>query len=177
MWPHFPLEFAFVFIERRLAFWHADLPSRMAVLKRWADIYESLADGEMAAVYDIGGRRNYFNSRRHRFWELAGYTTRAASENQYFNATGWWRCFDQHIKCTVPEERGRRKNSDTTVDSAFVTGGITTTDTFGRLILPWSRKATAAKFTNGKHTSTGRITRTRCGTCRQSSIPITHSMK
>jgi hypothetical protein len=67
----FPLEFAFVFIEHKLAFWHADLPCRMAVLKRLADIYESLADGEMAAVYDIGGRRNYFNSR--------------------------WRCFDQHI--------------------------------------------------------------------------------
>jgi hypothetical protein len=86
-----------VFIEHKLAFWHADLLCRMAVLKRLADIYELLADGEMAAVYDIGGRRNYFNSRRHRFWELAGYTTRAASENQYFNGTGWWRCFDQHI--------------------------------------------------------------------------------
>jgi hypothetical protein len=59
MWPHFPLEFAFVFIELKLAFWHADLLCRMAVLKRLAAIYKSLADGEMAAVYDIGGRRNY----------------------------------------------------------------------------------------------------------------------
>ncbi len=117
MWPHFPLEFAFVFIEHKLAFWHADLLCRLAVLKRLADIYESLADGEMAAVYDIGGRRNYFNFRRHRFWELAGCTTRAASENQYFNGAGWWRCFDQHIKCTVPEERARRSKLE--YDSGF----------------------------------------------------------
>jgi hypothetical protein len=71
-----------------------------------------MADGELAAVYDIGGRRNYFNFRRHRFWELAGCTTRAASENQYYNATGWWRNFQLHIKCTVPEERARRAKLD-----------------------------------------------------------------
>jgi hypothetical protein len=109
MWPHFPLEFAFVFIDYKLAFWHADLLVRLSVLDQLKNLYEGLENGEMAAVYDAGGRRNTFNFRRHRFWELAGCTTQAASENLYYNGTGWWRCFDRHIKCTVPEERARRR--------------------------------------------------------------------
>lgn len=112
MWPHFPLEFAFLFIEAKLAFWHADLLCRREVLNHLVAIYENLPDGAMAAVYDIGGRRNLLNFKRHRFWELAGCTTRTASENQYFNGTGWWRHFEQHIKCTVPEEQAQRRKMD-----------------------------------------------------------------
>lgn len=108
MWPHFPLEFMFLWAHK-LAFWHTDLLCRLPVIERLAKTFESLEDGQMAAVLDKGGRRNYFNFKRHRFWELCGCTTRAASENQFYTGTGWWRHFALHPKCTLSEERQRRQ--------------------------------------------------------------------
>ena len=108
MWLHFPLEFAFLWAPR-LAFWHADLLCRIPVMQHLAQVFESLRDGEMAAAMDHGGRRNLFRPRQQRFWELCGCTTRGASENQFYNGTGWWRWFAYHPKCTLPEERERRK--------------------------------------------------------------------
>lgn len=107
MWPHFPLEFAFLW-TKRLAFWHADLLCRLPVMQHLSTLFDSLEDGEMAAVLDRGGRRNYLNFKTHRYWELCGCTTRAASENQFYNGTGWWRNFALHPKCTVTAERNRR---------------------------------------------------------------------
>lgn len=108
MWLHFPLEFTYLFAPR-LAFWHADLLCRLPVMRELATIFESLRDGEMAAAIDKGGRRNLLRPTQHRYWELCGCTTRAASENQFYNGTGWWRNFALHPKCTLPEERERRK--------------------------------------------------------------------
>ena len=107
LWPHFPLEFAFLFTDR-LAFWHADLLCRMPVMERLARQFESLRDGQLAAVLDRGGRRNWLNFKTHRYWELCGCTTRSASENQFYNGTGWWRHFALHPKCVLEEERKRR---------------------------------------------------------------------
>ena len=108
LWPHIPLEFAFLFTNR-LAFWHADLLCRLPVMEQLASIFKSLENGQMAAVLDKGGRRNYLNLKSHRFWELCGCTTLSASENQFFNGTGWWRNFSVHPKCRLPTERGRRQ--------------------------------------------------------------------
>lgn len=102
MWPHFPLEFAFLFIEDKLAFWHAGLLCRIQVLNKLSAMDDVLVDGEMAAVYDIGGRRNYFNFKRRRFWELAGCTARTSTSN----GAGWRPYFDRHPKCTVPQKSG-----------------------------------------------------------------------
>lgn len=108
MWPLFPLEFAFLFVER-LAFWHADLLCRLPVLEQLAAQFNGLPDGKTAAVFDQGGLRNSLNFKSHRFWELCGCTTRGASESQFYNGTGWWRNFAQHPKCVLEEERARRK--------------------------------------------------------------------
>jgi hypothetical protein len=108
MWPHFPLEFAFLFAEDRLAFWHADLLVRIDTLKWLAGLFESLPDDAMAAVLDKGGRRNFFRFRHHRYWELAGCVTRGASESQFRHGCGWWRYMRDHPKCTDPDERRRR---------------------------------------------------------------------
>ena len=81
----FPLEFAFRFCPR-LAFWHADLLCRIDVVKTLAAGFDSLKDGEMAAVFDMGGRRNLLFPSRHRFWELAGCTTAGASRDQFEKA-------------------------------------------------------------------------------------------
>lgn len=108
MWPHFPLEFAFLWANR-LAFWHADLLCRLPMMEQLASIFESLEDGQVAAVLDKGGRRNYLNFKSHRFWELCGCTTQGASENQFYNGTGWWRNFSLHPKCRISTERLRRQ--------------------------------------------------------------------
>jgi hypothetical protein len=107
MWPHFPLEFAYLFAPR-LAFWHADLLCRLPVMEKLVKMFDSLEDGETAAVLDKGGRRNYLNFKSHRYWELCGCTTRMASENQFYNGTGWWRYFQMHPQCAPEKERRRR---------------------------------------------------------------------
>jgi hypothetical protein len=108
LWPHFPLEFAFLW-TRRLAFWHADLLCRPAVMSQLAGMFDRLEDGQMAAVFDMGGRRNSLRFRSHRFWELCGCTTQGASENQFYTGTGWWRNFAMHPKCRLEAERKERR--------------------------------------------------------------------
>lgn len=111
LWPHFVLEFVFLFADR-LAFWHADLLCRLPVMKQLADRFESLQDGQMSAVFDRGGLRRLLKFKMHRFWELCGCTTKSASENQFYNGTGWWRNFHMHPKCVLAEERHRRSRYD-----------------------------------------------------------------
>jgi len=108
MYLHFPLEFMFLWTDR-LAFWHADLLCRLSVMEQLARKFEALEDGQTTAVLETGGRRNYLNFKRHRFWEVCGCTTRAASENQFYNGCGWWRNYVIHPKCTLSEERRRRQ--------------------------------------------------------------------
>lgn len=108
MWPHFPLEFAFLFAPR-LAFWHADLLCRLPLFQELAASFAALRPGSMAAVLDKGGRRNMFAFKKHRFWELIGCTTSEASADQFRVGAGWWRCFDQHPNCTDPAERSKRR--------------------------------------------------------------------
>jgi len=107
MWPHFPLEFAFLFADR-LAFWHADLLCRIETMHKLKLMFEGLKDGEMAAVPDFGSRRYIYQFRHHRYWELAGCTTRGASKSQFDQGAGWWRCFDHHPNCPNEKERLRR---------------------------------------------------------------------
>jgi hypothetical protein len=111
LWPHVPLEFAFLFTDR-LAFWHADLLVRLPVMSQLAEQFASLQDGEMSAVFDSGGLGRRLKPKMHRFWELCGCTTKSASENQFYNGTGWWRHFQLHPKCVLKEERARRNNYD-----------------------------------------------------------------
>ena len=88
IWPHFPLEFAFLWADR-LDFWHADLLVRIDKLQKIVSLYESMKDGEMAAVKSIGGTRNLLNFRGHRYWELLGCTTKGASKSQFETGCGW----------------------------------------------------------------------------------------
>lgn len=107
MWPHFPMEFAQMWTER-LAFWHADLLCRLEVMGKLKDMFESLPDGAIAAVPDYGGRRNWLRFKHHRYWELAGCTTRGASQSQFDHGTGWWRHMDHHPNVPDEKERFRR---------------------------------------------------------------------
>ncbi len=108
MWPHFPLEFAFMWTER-LAFWHADLLVRENKLKKIVSLFEMLNDGEMAAVKSMGGLRNSLNLRSHRYWELLGCTTKGASQHQFDTGCGWWRNFYLHPNTPENEKQNRSK--------------------------------------------------------------------
>lgn len=109
MWPHVPLEFAFLWCKK-LAFWHADLLVRLPKLKKIVQLFERIEDGEMAAVLSRGGIRNSLNFRSHRYWELIGCTTKGASKNQFEHGCGWWRHIWKHPNCPPDEsEKKRRK--------------------------------------------------------------------
>ena len=108
LWPHFPLEFAFLWSEK-LAFWHADLLVRMEKLEKIVSLFEGLKNNEMAAVLSIGGRRNLLNFRSHRYWELLGCITKGASESQFQLGCGWWRHFYKHPNCPPSEKEKRSK--------------------------------------------------------------------
>jgi len=107
MFPHFPMEFAFLFADR-LAFWHSDLLCRLEVMHQLKDVFEELQDGTMAAVRDLGSRRHIYRFRHHRYWELVGCTTQGASKSQFEHGAGWWRKFAFHPNCTDEKERSRR---------------------------------------------------------------------
>lgn len=109
MWPHFPLEFAFLYSDR-LAFWHADLLCRLDVMEKLKELFNRLPDDSMAAVPDFGSRRHFYRFRHHRYWELAGCTTKGASKSQFESGSGWWRNFAKHPNCSDPKERRRRSS-------------------------------------------------------------------
>lgn len=109
LYPHFPLEFAFLFVEERLAFWHSDLLIRRSKLEPLAQRFAALADGETAATWVWPGLRNMLLSRQKRYWELVGCTTPAASRDQFEQGAGWWMAFWQHPNCPNERERERRR--------------------------------------------------------------------
>ena len=90
LFMHVPLEFAFMWIEEKLAFWHSDLLLPRATMRYLDSRFGTLKDGELAAVFSYGGLRNLLNFRRHRYWELCGCTTRSASKDQFDKGSGWW---------------------------------------------------------------------------------------
>ena len=106
---HFPLEFASPFRRppRILACGLLLCPG-LDVMHKLKSTFESLPDGAIAAVPDYGGRRNLLRFRHHRYWELAGCTTRSASESQFKHGSGWWRNIKDHPQCTDEKERRRR---------------------------------------------------------------------
>jgi len=109
MWPHFPLEFVFMWAPR-LAFWHSDLLIRIETMRQLAKMFEGLEDGGMAAVPSFGvGLRDIFRRRKHRYWELLGCTTRGASEDQFRHGTGWWRHFAEHPNTPAEEKNDRAR--------------------------------------------------------------------
>jgi hypothetical protein len=108
LYQHVPLEFVFLWADR-LAFWHADVIMPRAKMEAAAARFESLRDGEMAAVKTYGGMRNLLRTKYHRYWEVLGCTTRGASFDQYKNGCGWWRGFQEHPNAPLEaSERERR---------------------------------------------------------------------
>ena len=95
LYPHFVLEFAFLFAER-LAFWHSDLLLTETDMASFASSFLMLKDGEMAAVRSPSGWRRWLPSRHHRYWELLGCTTKGASQSQFDRGCGWWMHFSRH---------------------------------------------------------------------------------
>lgn len=95
LYPHFPLEFAFLFAPR-LAFWHSDFLLDLERMEQFAARFAGLADGEMTAVAPIpAGFINRLPWRR-RYWELLGCTTSGASRSQFENGRGWWMHYYNH---------------------------------------------------------------------------------
>lgn len=111
LFMHVPLELAFLWIEDKLAFWHSDLILPRNRIARLARIYEGLSDGEMAAVFSYGGIKNLLNLKTHRYWELAGCTTKKASLDQYEHGSGWWKNIAYHPNAPRDHSEQRRRRA------------------------------------------------------------------
>lgn len=110
LFMHVPLELAFLWIEDRLAFWHSDLLLPREKMRELAQRFDRLQGKEVAAVFSYGGLRNVLKVSSHRYWELAGCTTRAASQDQFDRGSGWWKNLAFHPNSPRdPEEQERRK--------------------------------------------------------------------
>lgn len=103
LYPHFPLEFAFLFCKR-LAFWHSDLLIRHEKMRPLGCMFEQLEDGQTAATSVDPGLRYSFTERRNRYWEVVGCTTRGASRDQFEKGCGWWMAYWAHPN----QQNGRR---------------------------------------------------------------------
>jgi hypothetical protein len=108
LYPHFPLEFAFLFTDR-IAFWHSDLLVRMPLMRALAQSFSTLEDGRTAVTACSPGLRHMFSIKKQRYWELIGCTTRAASKSQFDKGCGWWMAFWDHPNCPSAAERERRR--------------------------------------------------------------------
>lgn len=107
MKPHFVLDYVFAFAPR-LAFWHSDLLIRPEKMKRYADQFAALSDGDMIAVDQDVGFRRYWKPKELRYWELLGCTTAGASRSNFDTGCGWWLAFYLHPNCpTIPERKQR----------------------------------------------------------------------
>lgn len=109
MYPHFPLEFTFLF-AKRLAFWHSDLLIREDKLQVLGNMFANLNDGEIACVKQTANPlkrlMHMVSSSKQRYWELVGCTTAAASKSQFEHGCGWWMSFAYH-----PNFKGNNKDS------------------------------------------------------------------
>ncbi|BAL93782.1 hypothetical protein [Rubrivivax gelatinosus] len=108
LYPHVPMEFAFAWADR-LAFWHADVLMPRAKMARAAEWFQAIPDGEMMAVKTYGGWRNRLRPKFHRYWEVLGCTTRAASLDQFNKGCGWWRGYQQHPNAPSDAAERRRR--------------------------------------------------------------------
>lgn len=104
LYPHFPLEFAFLFVEQRIAFWHSDLLIRIEKMTNLASQFSNLSNGETAAVPD---RRliHLLRPWKTRYWELVGCTTIEASRSQFELGAGWWMNFRCHVNRQKEDEK------------------------------------------------------------------------
>lgn len=108
MYPHFPLEFAFAFVDR-IAFWHSDLLVPLPQLREYAQRFEAQPDGQIIAVEPALSIRQQLTQRHTlRCWELIGCVTRGASQSNFDHGCGWWHCFYLHPNCPGDAERKKR---------------------------------------------------------------------
>lgn len=111
LFMHVPLELAFLWIEDKLAFWHSDLLLPRSEMKYLSDLFGRLEGKEMAAVFSYGGIQNVFRLATHRYWELCGCTTRAASKDQFDKGSGWWKNIAFHPNAPQDREEQHRRKS------------------------------------------------------------------
>ena len=109
MWLHFPLEFLFLYVEERMAYWHADCLIRPEKMRRFARDFAALRDGEMSAVAPREKLLARLKPNTLRYWEVLGCSTVGASRSQFAHGCGWWLNMAQHPRSPEAERhiRGR----------------------------------------------------------------------
>lgn len=113
MYPHFPVELVFKWIDK-LAFWHSDLLLTPKQIHRFARQFEKLEDGACIATRPGSSfharLKQSLKGDKGRYWELLGCTTKGASQDQWNKGSGWWYNFHLHVNCPSDDEFNARKD-------------------------------------------------------------------
>jgi hypothetical protein len=109
LYPHFVLEWVFLFTDR-LAFWHSDFVLSKQHMLKAARSFDDLKPGELAMPwsYQTPIVRTFARlvpiSNSNRLFEVIGCNTRQASRDQYQEGLGFWRHPEKHPNNkTLPE--------------------------------------------------------------------------
>lgn len=83
------VEFAFLFIESKLAFWHSDLLVKRSKLEIVTNIFNSLSDHDCFATIPGRSLKDKILNQKKRYWELLACTTKEVSLHQFLSGSGW----------------------------------------------------------------------------------------
>lgn len=83
------VEFAFLFIESKLAFWHSDLLVKRNKLIEVTKIFNSLSSNDCFVTIPGRSFKDKLLNRNKRYWELLACTTKEVSHHQFLNGSGW----------------------------------------------------------------------------------------
>ena len=95
LYPHFTLEFAFLYCKK-IAFWHSDLLIDRKNMEKTSVKFNNMEDGQTFAIRPRREWKQLLSTKNKRYWELVGCTTKLASKDQFENGCGWWMDFWAH---------------------------------------------------------------------------------
>ncbi|OUV23576.1 MAG: hypothetical protein CBC55_00885 [Gammaproteobacteria bacterium TMED95] len=103
------IEFAFLYVPDKLAFWHSDLLVRREKLHRIADKMDLMSDKEMLVTLPGRGMKQRLLGQQRRYWELIGCTNRKISEHQFKRGAGWMANIMYHPMSPQDQVEKRRR--------------------------------------------------------------------
>ena len=103
------IEFAFLYVPDKLAFWHSDLLVRRNKLMRIAEKMDRLTDKEMLVTIPGRGVKQRLLGQQRRYWELVACTSKRISAHQFKHGAGWMANIMYHpMTPQTPLEKSRR---------------------------------------------------------------------
>ncbi|MEG3764945.1 hypothetical protein [Alteromonas sp. 14N.309.X.WAT.G.H12] len=105
------IEFAFLYVPDKLAFWHSDLLVRREKLRHIEQTIRRMTSNEMLVTQPERGLKARLLCQQKRYWELLGCTNKHISKHQFLRGSGWMSNIMYHPLSpqTLKEKKRRAK--------------------------------------------------------------------